>query len=168
MIPPVLYIFGGLPGTGKSTLASALARRCNAVYIRIDTIEQALRDIGVDGIKDTGYAVGYALALENLRLGATVVADSVNPLAITRRAWTDVARQAHVQFVEIEIICSDQTEHRSRAEGRVVDIAGLKLPNWKGITDREYDAWDTKHLVLDTAGQTLDESKLILFELLQK
>ena len=38
----MLYIFGGLPGTGKTTLARYLAHHQRAVYLRIDTIEQAL------------------------------------------------------------------------------------------------------------------------------
>lgn len=40
----MLIIFSGLPGSGKSTIARALARRLRAVYLRIDTIEQAIRD----------------------------------------------------------------------------------------------------------------------------
>ncbi|MGP1387028.1 MAG: AAA family ATPase [Thainema sp.] len=43
----MLYIFGGLPGTGKSSLAAALAHQRQAVYVRIDTIEQAIRNSGV-------------------------------------------------------------------------------------------------------------------------
>ena len=39
----MLIIFSGLPGSGKSTIARALARRLRAVYLRIDTIEQAIR-----------------------------------------------------------------------------------------------------------------------------
>ncbi len=42
---PVLFIFSGLPGSGKSTLARAVARHFAAAYVRIDTIEQALRDL---------------------------------------------------------------------------------------------------------------------------
>src|ERR1051325_4434191 len=42
----MLYIFGGLPGTGKSTLSQHLAREQRAVHLRIDTIEQALREAG--------------------------------------------------------------------------------------------------------------------------
>jgi predicted kinase len=39
-----LIIFGGLPGTGKTTLSRMLAERRGALYLRIDTIEQALRN----------------------------------------------------------------------------------------------------------------------------
>ena len=37
-----LIVFGGLPGTGKTTLAKAIAGEHAATYLRIDTIEQAL------------------------------------------------------------------------------------------------------------------------------
>jgi predicted kinase len=39
----MLVVFGGLPGAGKTTIARALARLREAVHVRIDTIEQALR-----------------------------------------------------------------------------------------------------------------------------
>ena len=41
----VLYIFSGLPGSGKTALAKALAEKTASVYLRIDTIEQAIRDL---------------------------------------------------------------------------------------------------------------------------
>ena len=40
-----LYVFSGLPGTGKTALSQQLASRVKAVYLRIDTVEQALRDL---------------------------------------------------------------------------------------------------------------------------
>lgn len=163
-----LFIFGGLPGTGKSTLSSALARRLNAVYIRVDTIEQKMRDGGLADVGEMGYIAAYGLAIENLRLGNTVVADSVNPIHITRESWVDVARRAGVPHVEIEIICSDQNEHRKRIESREVDITGLKLPDWEQVKSRAYDAWLNEHLTLDTAGRTIDESISELYALLQK
>jgi hypothetical protein len=39
---PVLVMVGGLPGTGKSTVASALVRRTGFAYLRVDRIEQAI------------------------------------------------------------------------------------------------------------------------------
>lgn len=43
----MLIVFSGLPGTGKTTLARDLASRAGAVYLRVDTIEQAIRNAGV-------------------------------------------------------------------------------------------------------------------------
>jgi hypothetical protein len=54
----MLIVFGALPGTGKTTLARAVAKEQRATYLRIDTIEQALRssgmlsnDVGVSGLR---------------------------------------------------------------------------------------------------------------------
>lgn len=41
----MLITFGGLPGTGKTTIAKQLSRRISATYLRIDTLEQGLRTI---------------------------------------------------------------------------------------------------------------------------
>jgi predicted kinase len=163
----MLFIFGGLPGTGKSTLTAALAHRRNAVYLRIDTIEQAVRDSGLSVNGPVGYVIGYQLASDNLRLGTSVVADSVNPIYITRKAWREVALQAKVPFVEIEIICSDPEEHRKRVESRPSDIPNLQLPTWKEVVERAYEPWDTEHLIIDTAGQSPDESISHLFAALE-
>ncbi len=164
----MLYILSGLPGSGKSTLSAALAGRRNAVYIRIDTIEQSMRNCGLTVDGPAGYMAGYALALDNLRLGNSVVADSVNPLEITRNAWIDVAGQANVPWLEFEVICSDSNEHRRRIERRKSDIPGLELPDWEQVMDREYEPWSRKPLVVDTAGRTIDESVSDLLRLIPK
>ena len=39
----MLIAFAGLSGAGKTTIARILAQRLGAAYLRIDTIEQALR-----------------------------------------------------------------------------------------------------------------------------
>src|SRR5512134_3853420 len=76
-----LIILSGRPGVGKTTIARGLARHLGAVHVRIDPIEQAIREsrMGTAPIDDAGYRVGYAVAEDNLRLGRTVIADSVNP-----------------------------------------------------------------------------------------
>ena len=102
--------------------------------------------------------MAYRVAADNLRLGMSVVADSVNPIAITRRAWRDVAAQAAVPFLEIEVICSDLREHRRRVESRASDIVGHRLPTWREVETRERDPWETNPVVIDTAGKTEAES----------
>ena len=105
-----------------------------------------------------GYMVAYALAEANLRLGGIVVADSVNPLAITRDAWRKVAAVTASAIVEIEVVCSDANEHRRRIETRTIDIAGLTPPSWQQVIDRHYEPWDRPRLALDTANRTPAET----------
>jgi predicted kinase len=154
--PGLLIVFSGLPGVGKSTIAAMLARRLHATYLRIDTIEQALFTCATlpHGVVAEGYAVAYRVAEDNLRTGATVIADAVNPLPVTRDAWLAVATRAAAHVQEIEIICSDVREHRRRVETRSSDVPGLRLPTWREVQARDYRAWDRPRRLLDTAGQS--------------
>ncbi|MGF6478646.1 AAA family ATPase [Paraburkholderia sp. JPY419] len=156
----MLIVFGGLPGTGKTTVGQTLARKLAAAYLRIDTLEQAFLASGVGGkdVGPAGYLAGYAVAKDNLRLGLTVVADSVNPLHITRSHWRGVALEAGARVFEIELICSDTTVHRLRVEGRRADISGHNLPTWKSVLERRYDAWESEHLVVDTATVSVEQA----------
>lgn len=135
----VLVVIGGLPGTGKTTLSRLLAARIGAVHLRVDTIEQALVRSGLarHPVGPAGYVVGYALAEEHLRQGLTVIAESVNPLAVTRDSWRDVGARAGVPVVEVEVICSDPAEHRQRVTSRSVDIPDLPLPDWQQVRRRD-------------------------------
>jgi predicted kinase len=160
----VFIVMGGLPGTGKTTLARLLAARTGAVHLRVDTIEQAIVRSGLarHPVGPVGYAIGYALAEEHLRQGLTVIAESVNPLSVTRDAWRDTAVGAGVPVVEVEVVCSDPAEHRLRVTSRSVDIPGLPLPDWQQIIDREYEPWDRECVVVDTAGQSPRQSLALL------
>ena len=115
----MLLILGGLPAVGKTAIATGLARAIEAVHLRIDSIEQALRNSSVSISGPEGYEVAYAIAEDNLRLGRTVITDSVNPIEVTRAAWRTVAQRAGTRHIEIEIVCSDKAEHR--AQGRITD-----------------------------------------------
>ena len=165
---PRLIAFGGLPGTGKTAIARELARELGAVYLRIDSIEQAIRASGIldKPIEDEGYRVAYALAEENLHIGRTVIADCVNPLQITRDAWVAVADRAGASVVEVEVICSDSKQHQQRIENRVSDISGLKLPTWEDVASREYEPWQRKHVVIDTAQRSVRDNVSELLQLL--
>lgn len=82
---PILFILSGLPASGKSSLAKLVAKEYNALYLRIDTIEQALRDLCDFNVQGEGYRLSYRIAADNLQLGNHIVADSCNPINLTRR-----------------------------------------------------------------------------------
>jgi len=155
----MLYIFSGLPGTGKTELSKFLAEALGAVYLRIDTIEQAMKACGINEINGCGYHVARNIAEDNLNTGLTVVSDSVNPLDCTRKAWRTVAIKTGKPYCEIEVTCSSRKEHKHRVETRTSGIDGMKLPDWHDVVSREYHPWTSEHLVIDTAGKTPHESK---------
>ena len=153
----MLIIFSGLPGSGKSTISHKLSEQLNATYIRMDTIEQAIRNAG-EQVGISGYMIAYGLAKDNLDLGNIVVVDSVNPLKITRDAYRDIAITNDYPYLEIEIICSDQAIHRERVENRVINIKGLKKLTWNDVCEHDYEDWDRERLLIDSSATSIDES----------
>ena len=157
-IQPTLYIFSGLPGVGKTTLAKKLATHLGATYLRADTIEQGLRELCDMKVQGEGYRLSYRIARDNLLLGNHVVTDSCNPIELTRREWKEVALGANARCVNIEICCSDIVEHRCRVESRETDITGLVLPTWEQVQLRHYTPWPGGVIRIDTAGITHEEA----------
>jgi predicted kinase len=155
-----LIEFGGLPGTGKSTLARQLAAETGAVLLRIDEIEAAMRRNGLTA-RQTGiaaYSVAHDVAASHLRRGFTVIADAVNPVAEARAGWRGVADACEARHVVIETACPDAAEHRRRIDARINDLAGWAYPSWDQIRQRadEYQPRTDARLILDTT-RPIDE-----------
>lgn len=158
--PRLFIILAGLPGVGKTMIAKKLVNHLGATYLRVDTIEQAIErsSLEIEAVAETGYLVGYAIAEDNLAAGRIVVADSVNPIELSRQGWRDVAIRTQSNFVEIEIICTNQEQHRQRVEQRRSDIDGHVLPSWQAVLSHEYHPWSRDHIVIDTADKSVDQS----------
>ena len=157
---PTLVAFSGLPGTGKTTLARALAARIGAMHLRIDSIEAALKAsvLAIHPAEDAGYRAALAVARDNLALGHDVIGDAVNPVAFTRAWWAEVAEAAGARLLNVEIVCSDAAEHRRRVEARRPDFPGLCVPDWAKVAARDYEAWAAPPLVIDTAQRSAEDA----------
>jgi predicted kinase len=154
-----LIVLGGLPGSGKSTVARALAARVHGALLRIDEVEAAMWRSGVHRGQPTGlaaYVVAESIAEGCLRAGTPVVVDAVNPVEEARRAWRELARRTNALLHVVEVVCSDPAEHRRRVEERRPDIDGHEIPTWQQVLDREYEPWSEERLVLDTARPNRD------------
>ena len=162
--PALLIVFAGLPGAGKSTLARALALELGAVWLRIDSIEQAIHQSGVlaGSVEDAGYRAAYAVAEDNLRLGRTVIGDCVNDWMLSRNAWRDAGLRAGADVMEIEVLCSDVAEHRRRIEARSMMGVGFGLPSWNAVAGRDYQPWDRDPTRIDTAERSVVECIAII------
>jgi predicted kinase len=162
----MLIVFCGLPGTGKTTLAKALAASLDAVYLRIDSIEQALRNsltMGGD-VGSSGYAVANAIARDNLNSRRRVVVDCVNPVQESRLAWAAIADSADCPLLNVQIVCSDEEQHRQRVESRVSDVTGLIPPSWQSVSQHEYEAWHEAPFTIDTARVSPQAAQVLIAE----
>ena len=163
----MLIIFGGLPGSGKSTISSRLAEQLSAIYLRIDSIETAIKNSSLKPKEENeaGYLIAYEIAKDNLLLGHTVIADSVNPIEASRNSWKNVAIEQNKKFLEIEIICSNKEEHKNRImkrNGNIYD--NTPLTKLESITQHIYEPWNNIDLQLDTFNTSVENSVTTILE----
>src|ERR1700739_3720630 len=104
-----LVVLAGLPGSGKSSIARELARRIGAIWLRIDSMDQAIWASGTapSDLRDWTYRAAQAVAADNLSLGRDVVADCVNDWREARLGWAESGRRAGAEVLWLEIVCSD-------------------------------------------------------------
>jgi predicted kinase len=156
--PPILIVFFGLPGSGKSTMAQGLSRNMSAPVFSVDPIEAAMWRAGLaKGHTDVAaYEVAQALAEEHLRLRHSVIIDAVNPIEAPRTAWRKLSMKYRANLKIIECVCADQTVHRRRIEARVRNIDGMPDITWARVLERraEYETCTDARLALDTSKKS--------------
>jgi predicted kinase len=164
---PVLVVMGGLPGTGKTTLAEALGEHLGAPIFNRDQLEAALWREGVGRELKSGRIANElmtTLAGEQLRCRQSAILDSVATTRDIRDAWRAVAEGRRAQFRAIECVCSDEALHRERLGQRKRDIPGWYEVGWDevlGVQSR-YQPWTGDHLTLDCVTPLSDNIQRML------
>jgi predicted kinase len=162
----LLIVLSGLPATGKTALATAVAHALGAVLLSVDPVDSALASVGVEESGPPGlaaYAVVGAKAEDNLALGATVVVDAVNAVGEAKTFWIELARRLDSRLLAVEAILSDGAVHRARLADRVRDLA-IAEPTWDAVIRRrdEWVAWPFAPLVVDSVEPLEDNVARVL------
>lgn len=147
-----LVVVSGLPGSGKSTIAGALAARLRICLLELDRIEAPLlRRVHGDALEWATYEGLTSLAEQQLQNGLSVILDSVAWTNELRDRWATLALRTGAEFRAIEAVCSDPEEHRRRVEARHgIDPA---RPRWEDVVSARqqyWKDWSAKRFVADT------------------
>lgn len=148
----------GPQGSGKSTVAEALARALPAVLLSVDPLESGMYRAGIGPSFERGHAaylVAEEAARANLRLGHHVVVDAANYVTVARRTWTALGAEEGVPVRFVDVSCADRGVHRARIEGRRRDLAGIPEVTWADVERRaaETEPWgDEPRIVVDTSA----------------
>ena len=150
----VLAVFAGLPGVGKSTLAAQVAAALPAAVLAVDTVDFTLQRYDVTEARPgyAAYGVVAALAEVQLRIGHHVIIDAVNPVKAARQLWVELAESLGVPLKVVEVVVSDDAEHRRRVEARYANRDHDGIPDWVRVLERqaEYEPYLGPRLVVDT------------------
>jgi uncharacterized protein len=155
---PGLVLVGGLPGTGKSTLARGLAASANFTVIRSDEVRKELAGVPVTARAEGSYTPEwtewtYAECLRRvedlLRDGGRVIVDASFADENHRAKFFDLARRLGVPGVLL--VCrADVAVVRERLRKRRGDVSDADA----GVYDEMSAQWDA--LSPETRRRTID------------
>ncbi len=134
---PQLVLVSGSTGSGKSTIANAIASELMCAVGSFDWLMSALRsmpelwravELPVERQREVGWRLLSRLSENELRNGRSLVLDLVAREA-PRRDWCALAERYGAEFRVVECVCSDGDLQRTRVVQRTRDI-----PGWYELT----------------------------------
>lgn len=146
IVEPVLVFTCGLPGSGKSWAARALARSLNADVLRSDVIRKQLIGLkpheNASKVRPDAYSAPltrqtYAAMLEqaknSLNQGRSVIADATFATAALRQPFLALAQAAGVPWLVVQTVAPDD-EIRKRMQIRAADAGE--------VSDADYQVYE--------------------------
>jgi predicted kinase len=128
VLPRALILTCGLPGTGKSRAARAVARPFEAAILRSDVVRKELAglaptarasdEVYAPDVTRRTYDALLARAREQLRRGRTVIVDATFASAALRRPFLALAEECAAPLVVLELRAADEIVRRRLARRR--------------------------------------------------
>lgn len=145
----------GYPGTGKSTIARAIARALHASLIDRDIIRQTAVDIlgNLPEIGRFSYELMFALTREQLSLGLSVVVDTPLTYHVTYEQARKMAQSFHTPMLVVHCQCPPEVQKR-RLEGRKGQVSEFQITSWE-----EWERWKPRFEEFDDEGCIIDTSR---------
>lgn len=174
IMKPVLVIFAGLIGTGKSTLSKILSKKLDIPIISSDIVRKELSGISLTehryedfekGIyskewTDKTYKEIFKKAEEFLMKGSSVIIDGSFKKKSHRKLILDLAVEMGIRFFIIETICKDEEikkrltnrlkNEKTDSDGRL-EIYDKQKKDFDVIDAPEFVSRDRdSHIIVDT------------------
>ncbi len=132
-----LIVMRGYPGTGKSTIAQALAQTLQAPLIDRDIIRQMAVDILGEQpeIGRFAYDLLFALSRKQLELNLSIIIDTPLTYHRTYEQAREMAHTFHIPMLVVHCQCPPELQKR-RIEGRKGAVSQFQITSWE-----EWEGW---------------------------
>ena len=150
----------GYPGTGKSTIARAIATALDAPLIDRDIIRQMGVDIlgNLAAIGRFSYELMFALTREHLKLGLSAVVDTPLTYRTTYEQAKQMAETFSIPMLVVHCKCPPEVQ-KCRLEGRKGKVSEFQITSWEEWLrwKPRFEEFEDEGCVIDTSNP-LDES----------
>lgn len=152
-----LIIVSGLPGAGKSTLSTRLARELRYPLLCIDDFIGEVPENAGFSFWDSRIAMLMDVVETQLKVGLNVIVDSVF-MNMDRHHAQALARKYEARFLPIHVFMSDENIWRERVEMRLRNSNYEDTADWEQITHQRthFRAWEPGTALFIDSVNTLD------------